>query len=256
MVWSTSQLAQLAGTTVNTVRHSHSIGLLAEPERQANGYKRYGVEHLVRVLQVRRLSDLGVSLSKIPDAVAGGDQHELLRELHAELEASVRRLERVRDEVGSLLAHGAPLDTPTGFEGIAEGMTPTDRSLASIFAQVYDDAAMADVKEMFEDGQQRYQDLDAAFEALPADADEEERVALVSQMLPALRENLDRYPWLLTEPRIRQAQPLAESALVESMRALYNEAQLDVLARSMLQVRAQIGQPISVDPGPDGAAPP
>lgn len=256
MVWSTSQLAQLAGTTVNAVRHYHALGLLAEPERQANGYKKYGVQHLVRVLQVRRLSDLGVPLSKIPDAVADGDPHALLRDLHSELEASIQRLERVRDEVGSLLAHGAPLDTPTGFEGIAEGMTPTDRSLASIFAQVYDDAAMADVKEMFEDGQRRYQALDADFEALPADAGEPERLALVEQMLPALRENLDRYPWLLTEPRTLQSQPLAQSVLIESMRALYNEAQLDVLARAMLQVMSDIGQPISVDPGPAGAAPP
>ncbi|MBF4460265.1 MerR family transcriptional regulator [Pseudoclavibacter sp. VKM Ac-2867] len=240
MVWSTSQLAELAGTTVNTVRHYHALGLLAEPERRANGYKSYGVQHLVRVLQVRRLSELGVPLSKVPDAVAGGDQRELLRELHSELETSIRHLERIRDEVGSLMAHGAPLDTPSGFEGIADGMTPTDRTLASIFGQVYDDPAMQDIRAMFEDGQARFAELDATFEALTVDASEEARSAVVQQMLPALRENLERYPWLLTEPRTRQTPPLAQSALIESMRALYNDAQLEVLLRALAQVRSEI----------------
>ena len=51
MAWSTRQLAELAGTTVKTVRHYHEIGLLSEPERASNGYKQYRTEHLVRLLQ-------------------------------------------------------------------------------------------------------------------------------------------------------------------------------------------------------------
>jgi DNA-binding transcriptional MerR regulator len=47
VAWSTRELAELAGTTVNTVRHYHRIGLLDEPERRNNGYKEYGVPHLV-----------------------------------------------------------------------------------------------------------------------------------------------------------------------------------------------------------------
>ncbi|WP_399921406.1 MerR family transcriptional regulator [Streptomyces kanamyceticus] len=47
--WSTGQLAELAGTTTKTVRHYHETGLLDEPERAPNGYKRYGVSHLVRL---------------------------------------------------------------------------------------------------------------------------------------------------------------------------------------------------------------
>jgi DNA-binding transcriptional MerR regulator len=33
MAWSTRELAELASTTVNTIRHYHRLGLLAEPER-------------------------------------------------------------------------------------------------------------------------------------------------------------------------------------------------------------------------------
>lgn len=61
MGWSTREVAQLAGTTLRTVRHYHEIGLLDEPERLPNGYKAYRTEHLVRLLQIRRLTGLGFS---------------------------------------------------------------------------------------------------------------------------------------------------------------------------------------------------
>lgn len=54
MTWSTRQLAELAGTSVRAVRHYHDIGLLAELERASNGYKRYGVAHLLRITGVNR----------------------------------------------------------------------------------------------------------------------------------------------------------------------------------------------------------
>ena len=74
MAWSTRELAELTGTTLRTVRHHHEVGLLTEPERRANGYKQYGVAHLVRVLQVKRLTDLGFSLTQIAD-MDGTDDH-------------------------------------------------------------------------------------------------------------------------------------------------------------------------------------
>ncbi|MFD2466244.1 MerR family transcriptional regulator [Amycolatopsis silviterrae] len=45
------------------MRHYHEVGLLAEPERLANGYKQYGVVHLVRLLRIKRLVGLGFSLT-------------------------------------------------------------------------------------------------------------------------------------------------------------------------------------------------
>ena len=47
------------------------VRLLEEPERRANGYKQYGVSHLVRLLRIKRLVDLGFSLSQI--AAMGDD---------------------------------------------------------------------------------------------------------------------------------------------------------------------------------------
>lgn len=70
-----NELAKLAGVTVRTLRHYHSIGLLDEPPRQANGYRDYRPEDLLRVLRIRQLASLGFPL----DQVAG-----MLDELDAE----------------------------------------------------------------------------------------------------------------------------------------------------------------------------
>src|ERR687892_734354 len=47
MAWSTREIAELAGTSLRAVRHYHEVGLLEEPARRANGYKQYGVAHLI-----------------------------------------------------------------------------------------------------------------------------------------------------------------------------------------------------------------
>ncbi|MFI7215342.1 DUF3159 domain-containing protein [Micromonospora maritima] len=46
----TRELAEIAGTTLKTVRQYHRIGLLEEPERAVNGYKQYGIRHLGRFI--------------------------------------------------------------------------------------------------------------------------------------------------------------------------------------------------------------
>ena len=50
VAWSTRELAELAGTTVKSVRYYHQLRLLDEPARLTNGYKQYEVRHLVRLL--------------------------------------------------------------------------------------------------------------------------------------------------------------------------------------------------------------
>ena len=42
-----SELANLVGVTVRTVRHYHRLGLLPEPERRGNGYRSYGPADLI-----------------------------------------------------------------------------------------------------------------------------------------------------------------------------------------------------------------
>ena len=59
------QAAAFAGVTIKTVRHYHKLGLVDEPDRDTSGYRRYGSDDLLRLVQVRALADAGVQLADI-----------------------------------------------------------------------------------------------------------------------------------------------------------------------------------------------
>ncbi|MFI9782736.1 MerR family transcriptional regulator [Kitasatospora sp. NPDC051984] len=59
------QAAAFVGITVKTVRHYHKLGLVAEPERDSSGYRRYGSGELLQLVQVRTLAAAGVPLAEI-----------------------------------------------------------------------------------------------------------------------------------------------------------------------------------------------
>ncbi|MCK6064916.1 MULTISPECIES: MerR family transcriptional regulator [Microbacterium] len=104
MSWSTRELAELAGTTVNAVRHYHRIGLLDEPERGANGYKHYGSSHLRQLLHIRRLRERGVPIAEIPPDAESHSDERMLRLIEADLSASIDRLQLARAEIRAMLS--------------------------------------------------------------------------------------------------------------------------------------------------------
>jgi DNA-binding transcriptional MerR regulator len=246
MAWSTRELAERAGTTVNTVRHYHRLGLLEEPEREYNGYKQYEVHHLVSLLRIRRLADLGVPLSQIRDVRAGADTTpQTMRELDAELAESIRRLEKARDDIAVILRDEIPVDTPAGFEPVAGKLSETDTSIVHIYTQLYDEAALADIQKIAED----VEDVAAGLDRLPPDADEEARRSLVPRLARSLARNLIDYPWL-NDPAAHLAKSghVTSQTMVEAIHELYNPAQLDVLgrahsaARELVQKRQEPGE--------------
>src|SRR3954469_16072920 len=90
------QLAAYAGVTVRAVRHYHQIGLLAEPERDASGYRRYGPAAVVSLIRIRTLANAGVPLSEIGPMLQAGP---------AAFAEAVQRIDgRLRDEIGRLEA--------------------------------------------------------------------------------------------------------------------------------------------------------
>ena len=236
MAWSTRELAELAGTTVNTVRHYHRVGLLEEPDRMSNGYKQYQVRHLVRLLQIRRLRDLGVPLERIEQVGVRGDAStEALHAIDADLAASIERLQRARAEIQAILEGTSVTGVPAGFEHVAARLSESDQSLMLIYSQLYDDDAMADLREMVED---EPDDMSREFDALAPDADEASRHRLVEPFAQTIAKQLAAYPWL-SDPadHLSRSPQVTEDTFVESVRALYNPAQLDVLARA--SIRAQ-----------------
>lgn len=232
MTWSTRQLAELAGTTLKTVRHYHQIGLLEEPERASNGYKQYEVSHLVRLLRIKRLVDLGVPLAQIATmGQADDDAGEALRIIDAELGESVKRLQMIRAELALIRRHQAPTDLPTGFSGVAADLPDPDRAMLLIYSQVFDPTAMDDVRQMLQDS--RNDPVDAELDSLAPDADDQTRQDLAERYAPLLQALTARYPWI-EDPgqHAPRGRAFAESILGQAIADLYNPAQLDVLQRS------------------------
>ncbi|MCX4803719.1 MerR family transcriptional regulator [Streptomyces sp. NPDC058682] len=61
------QAAAFVDVTIKTVRHYHRLGLVAEPDRDGSGYRRYRSADLLRLVQVRTLASAGVPLAEIAD---------------------------------------------------------------------------------------------------------------------------------------------------------------------------------------------
>ncbi|MFJ4223761.1 MerR family transcriptional regulator [Microbacterium sp. NPDC089695] len=230
MTWSTRELAELAGTTVNTIRHYHALGLLDAPERRGNGYKQYRVCHLVRLIQVRRMAELGVPLARVD---VDGDEDVLrgeLEELDAQVSAEIDRLRRARTDIETLLTVGAPVDTPRGFEAIAAALSSSDRAYLHILTRLHDDAAGAALRDMI---LSEPEPLRAAFAALPADAAEDARRDLAARMHADGRPNWrsPERPWLADDDRRRRS-TVTRAVIAEALVELYSPAQRDVIARS------------------------
>lgn len=226
MAWSTRELAELAGTTLKTVRYYHRIGLLEEPERAANGYKRYRVKHLIRLLRIRRLVDLGVPLSDIP-AMEESDENaeQTLRALDAELKASIERQQRMREEVALILRRRSLVDLPPGFDGNVADLSEVERSFLLIYSRVLDATAMTTLRELHSTPRPPVQ---AEFDALPADADEAARQRLAETYAPMVRHQFEEHPSLKA---VATSEALTKSVVLQGLVELYNPAQLDVLQR-------------------------
>ncbi|SDL19904.1 transcriptional regulator, MerR family [Glycomyces sambucus] len=96
------QAAAFVRVTVKTVRHYHKLGLVAEPERDGSGYRRYGSDDLLRLVQARTLAAAGVPLAEVGPLLAA-DPERFGTEL-----AEVRR--RLDERIAELQARRAMLD--------------------------------------------------------------------------------------------------------------------------------------------------
>lgn len=101
-----SQLASYAGVTVRAVRHYHAKGLLAEPERDHSGYRRYSAEAVVELVKIRTLADAGVPLSRVRELLTADDQEfaAAIEDIDRRLRAEVRERQRHRERIAKLAA--------------------------------------------------------------------------------------------------------------------------------------------------------
>ena len=233
MAWSTRRLAELAGTTIRAVRHYHELGLLPEPHRTSNGYKQYEVTHLVRLMRIRRLTGLGLSLDQIAAQEGGGNPARELELIDADLAKKIDELKAVRSEIAIVREHGGAADLPIGFESVVNGLTETDRKLITTYSSVFSPAAMEDLRAVLPT---ELTGVDREFAALPADADVATRARLAEQMAPGLRAHYAEHPWLaVPESRASAGQVRTlRDTVDQAMTALYNMAQIEVVYRTHL----------------------
>jgi DNA-binding transcriptional MerR regulator len=233
MAWSTRQLAELAGTSLRAVRHYHEVGLLEEPERRSNGYKSYGVAHLIRVLRIKRLSELGFSLAQIAEmGEAESYPDEALRSLDAELEATIERLQRVRLELALVLRKSAPTELPPemALATADVDMSDADRSFIVVMTRLMDPSAMSSYSKALKD--RRVVEEESDFDDLPEDADEETRRELAERLAGPVRGLLADHPVLGDLNMIAPKRPrYAAETSVTALKDLYNPAQVDVMMR-------------------------
>ncbi|MBV7705463.1 MerR family transcriptional regulator [Nocardia nova] len=98
------QLADYAGVTVKAVRHYHQRGLLAEPDRDASGYRRYTAQHAIDLVKIRTLAHAGVPLARVKDLLDAdpGALAAALTEIDHDLEQRIEQLRRTREQLTQL----------------------------------------------------------------------------------------------------------------------------------------------------------
>ena len=102
-----SSLAKATGTTADTLRYYEKLGLLDEPQRAENGYRRYDELHISRVRFIRSAQSLGFSLAEIgsiiPQMTAGQfgrtQIEEGLRKKIGQIDTHIKELQRLKDEL-------------------------------------------------------------------------------------------------------------------------------------------------------------
>jgi len=124
------ELARLTGLTTRAIRHYHEVGLLAEPARDASGYRRYTAADLIALVRVRRLRALGMPIEQIagrlgpdgashPPADGGEGLPAALTALADDLTRQIEALTELRAKVRALAASPAADAAPARIWGEA-----------------------------------------------------------------------------------------------------------------------------------------
>ncbi|MEV6954411.1 MerR family transcriptional regulator [Streptomyces sp. NPDC051183] len=107
---SIGEVAELTSLTPRAIRHYHELGLVPEPERDGAGNRAYRMEQITRLLWVRRMAAVGLSLDAVREAAEATDDQgiqPLLDELERTLAAKEEELRGQRAALARLREFGA-----------------------------------------------------------------------------------------------------------------------------------------------------
>lgn len=173
------QLADLVGVSVRTLRYYHQIGLLDEPRRTSSGYRLYDVDHVLQLLRIKRLANLGLSLDTVKTLLGDlGDRgsRDVLERLDHDLERQIQVLEGKRRTVRAILESGTPLDVLPEFAEYTDtiannGTGEIDKLLLEVIGGIGHPEEIRALRELMrlameEPYASRFHALDARFQAL------------------------------------------------------------------------------------------
>jgi DNA-binding transcriptional MerR regulator len=180
-------IAELAGVTPRALRHYHQIGLLPEPLRDRNGYRRYDIPDLIRLLRIKGLAAAGIALSDMPSFLdgRGAPADDLLEALDKQLLDQISRLEQQRQLVARLRndanAPGVGLDLIQPFkvltDGRSESSTEAWRDQLTLFSHLLSPEELAKLFSIYERmarESDKFVALGKKFDALGPDSDEKD----------------------------------------------------------------------------------
>ena len=211
------ELAELAGTTPRAIRHYHKLGLLVEPERDESGYRRYGPQHLVRLVRIRRLRSLDMPLEEITTHLAAEsadpDIARALRALARDIEQQMTRLAELRARVLDIAASGSLSDPAATWTAALRQRGVLDPSVElphaeQSAAQLIDALHPQGIQGMIDQTadlvadpvvRQRLGELLRRFQALPDDASDEAVEALAGEYAAAVPVPADPPPAIAPE---------------------------------------------------------
>lgn len=61
------KLADALDINIETIRFYQREGLVEEPSKRSNGYRYYGIEHMSRIMFIKRAKELGFTLNEIKE---------------------------------------------------------------------------------------------------------------------------------------------------------------------------------------------
>ena len=100
------QLADYAGVTIKAIRHYHRRALLAEPPRDASGYRRYSAQHAIDLIKIKTLAEVGVPLARIKELLAAEPDRfaTAIAEIDRTIQQRVEAMRRTRERLKQLSA--------------------------------------------------------------------------------------------------------------------------------------------------------
>ena len=97
------ELAERTGIAAKTIRYYESIGLLPQPPRGANRYRRYGTADVNRLLLLRRIRYLGAPLAVAKPLLVGATDARCADVQRDVLTLVVKRLRAIDREIAELV---------------------------------------------------------------------------------------------------------------------------------------------------------